>query len=151
MNDDQVSFAFEEVETGLSEIQSELGPAAGDKAKRTPRLRKSFAAHLERILEVIEPEISAGCEGLEKVLIGEDRSERLDVVPPKFRIIVTCRAKYAFRGRDGVLQSPAPAHIIESGLPTERLLAYIAVSKIRRWSSTLPAGCDTINCYAFAI
>lgn len=129
VNDDQVSFAFEEVETGLSEIQSELGRAAGDKPKRTPRPRKGFAAHLERIEEIIEPEIPTGCEGLEKVLIGEDRSERLDVVPPKFRVIVTCRPKYAFRGRDGVVQSPAPAHIIESGLPTERLLAYIAVSK----------------------
>ncbi|TXH83540.1 MAG: IS66 family transposase [Rhizobium sp.] len=129
VNDEQVSFAFEEVETGLSAIQSELDHAAKDKPKRAPRPRKGFAAHLERIEDVIEPEIPAGCEGLEKVLIGEDRSERLDVVPPKFRVIVTRRPKYAFRGHDGVLQALAPAHIIESGLPTERLLAYIAVSK----------------------
>lgn len=129
VNDEQVSFAFEEVETGLSAIQSELDQAAKDKPKRAPRPRKGFAAHLERIEEVIEPEIPAGCEGLEKVLIGEDRSERLDVVPPKFRVIVTRRPKYTFRGHDGVLQALAPAHIIESGLPTERLLAYIAVSK----------------------
>lgn len=129
VNDEQVSFAFEEVETGLSAIQSELDYAAKDKPKRAPRPRKGFAAHLERIEEVIEPEIPAGCEGLEKVLIGEDRSERLDVVPPQFRVIVTRRPKYAFRGNDGVVQALAPAHIIESGLPTERLLAYIAVSK----------------------
>lgn len=129
VNDEQVSFAFEEVETGLSAIRSELDRAAKDKPKRAPRPRKGFAAHLERIEEVIEPEIPAGCEGLAKVLIGEDRSERLDVVPPKFRVIVTRRPKYAFRGNDGVLQALAPAHIIESGLPTERLLAYIAVSK----------------------
>ncbi|OWZ88810.1 IS66 family transposase [Sinorhizobium sp. LM21] len=129
VNDEQVSFAFEEVETGLSAIRSELDRAAKDKPKRAPRPRKGFAAHLERIEEVIEPEISAGCEGLAKVLIGEDRSERLDVVPPKFRVIVTRRPKYAFRGSDGVVQALAPAHIIEGGLPTERLLAYIAVSK----------------------
>jgi transposase len=129
VNDEQVSFAFEEVETGLSAIQSELDHAAKDKPKRASRPRKGFAAHLERIEEVIEPEIPTGCEGLEKVLIGEDRSERLDVVPPKFRVIVTRRPKYTFRGHDGVLQALAPAHIIESGLPTERLLAYIAVSK----------------------
>jgi len=129
VSDEQVSFAFEEVETGLSAIQSELDDAARDKPKRASRPRKGFAAHLERIEEVIEPEIPAGCEGLEKVLIGEDRSERLDVVPPKFRIIVTRRPKYAFRNHDGVVQALAPAHIIESGLPTERLLAYIAVSK----------------------
>jgi len=129
VNDEQVAFAFEEVETGFSAIQSELDRAAGDKPKRAPRPRKGFAAHLERIEEVIEPEIPADCAGLEKVLIGEDRSERLDVVPPKFRVIVTRRPKYAFRGRDGVVQALAPAHLIESGLPTERLLAYIAVSK----------------------
>lgn len=129
VNDEQVSFAFEEVETGLSAIRSELDRAAKDKPKRAPRPRKGFAAHLERIEEVIEPEIPAGCEGLAKVLIGEDRCERLEVVPPKFRIIVTRRPKYAFRGSDGVVQALAPAHIIEGGLPTERLLAYIAVSK----------------------
>lgn len=129
IDDEQVSFAFEEVETGLSAIQSELDRVTGDKPKRAPRPRKGFAAHLERIEEVIEPEIPADCAGLEKVLIGEDRSERLDVVPPKFRVVVTRRPKYAFRGHDGVIQALAPAHIIESGLPTERLLAYIAVSK----------------------
>lgn len=129
VNDEQVSFAFEEVETGLSAIRSDLDRAAKDKPKRAPRPRKGFDAHLERIEEVIEPEIPAGCEGLAKVLIGEDRCERLDVVPPKFRIIVTRRPKYAFRGSDGVVQALAPAHIIEGGLPTERLLAYIAVSK----------------------
>ncbi|QXC52880.1 IS66 family transposase (plasmid) [Agrobacterium salinitolerans] len=129
VSDEQVSFAFEEVETGLSAIQSELDQAAKDKPKRATRPRKGFAAHLERIEEVIEPEIPAEYVGLEKVLIGEDRSERLDVVPPKFRVIVTRRPKYTFRGHDGVLQALAPAHIIESGLPTERLLAYIAVSK----------------------
>ena len=129
VSDEQVSFAFEEVETGLSAIQSELDDAARGKPKRASRPRKGFAAHLERIEEVIEPEIPARCEGLEKVLIGEDRSERRDVVPPKFRVVVTRRPKYAFRNHDGVVQALAPAHIIESGLPTERLLAYIAVSK----------------------
>lgn len=54
---------------------------------------------------MIEPDIPADCTGLEKVLIGEDRSERPDVVPTKFRVIVTRRPKYAFRGRDGVIQA----------------------------------------------
>lgn len=129
MNDEQANFAFEEVETGLSAIESELDQSVKDRPKRAARPRKGFAAHLERIEEIIEPEIPDECQGLEKVLIGEDRSERLDVIPPKFRVIVTRRPKYAFRERDGVLQALAPAHIIEGGLPTERLLAYIAVSK----------------------
>ncbi|WP_165922063.1 hypothetical protein [Rhizobium azibense] len=66
LNDEQVSFAFKEFETGPSEIQSDLGRAAGDKPKRARRPRKGFAARLERTEEVIEPEISADCEGLER-------------------------------------------------------------------------------------
>ncbi len=49
------------------------------------------------------------CEGLDRLLIGEDVSERLDVTPAKFRVIVTRRPKYAYRNHDGVFQAPAPA------------------------------------------
>ncbi len=78
---------------------------------------------------VIEPDGVPGCEKLEKVRIGEDVSERLDVTPAKFRVIVARRPKYAYRGRDGVIQAAAPAHIIAGGIPTEALLAQIMVSK----------------------
>jgi len=78
---------------------------------------------------VIEPEVPPGCEDLEKVCIGEDVSERLDVTPAKFRVIVTRRPKYAYRDRDGVFQAAAPAHLIEGGIPSEALLAHIAVAK----------------------
>lgn len=130
LNEEQQAFVFDEIETGLAAIRAEL-----DKSKtraersRPPRPRKGFAAHLERVEVVIEPEVPAGCEGLEKVRIGEDVSERLDVTPAKFRVIVTRRPKYAYRGRDGVIQAPAPVHLIEAGIATEALLAQIAVAK----------------------
>ena len=129
LDDDQYAFVLDEIETGLAAIQAELQAADPERPKRAPRPRKGFAPHLERIERVIEPEIPPGCEGLEKVLIGEDVSERLDVTAAKFRVIVTRRPKYAFRGHDGVIQAPAPAHLVESGLPSEALLAQIAVSK----------------------
>jgi transposase len=44
-------------------------------------------------------------------------------------VIVTRRPKYALRNDDGVIQAAAPAHLIEGGIPTEALLAQIAVSK----------------------
>ncbi len=78
---------------------------------------------------MIEPEELPEHAGKTKILIGEDVSERLDVVAAKFRVIVTRRPKYAFRNEDGVVQAAAPAHIIEDGIPTEALLAQIAVSK----------------------
>lgn len=129
LDDDQYAFVLDEIEMGLAAIQVELQAADPDRPKRAPRPRKGFAPHLERIECVIEPEIPPGCEGLERVLIGEDVAERLDVTAAKFRVIVTRRPKYAFRGRDGVIQAPAPAHLIESGIPSEALLAQVAVSK----------------------
>lgn len=130
LNDEQYAFVFEAIETGLAEIQAGLDKPKGKTAtRRPPRPRKGFAAHLERVEMVIEPEDLPGCEGLEKVRIGEDISERLDVTPVKFRVIVTRRPKYAYRGHDGVIQAPAPAHLIEAGIPTEALLAQIAVAK----------------------
>jgi transposase len=128
LNDEQHTFVFEEVLTGLAEINAPLEKKAKT-GPRAPRQRKAFGAHLERVEVVIEPTDPPGCEGLEKVCIGEDVSERLDVTPVKFRVIVTRRPKYAWRGRDGVFQAPAPAHLIEGGIPTEALLAQIAVAK----------------------
>jgi transposase len=62
--------------------------------------------------------------------IGEDKSERLDIVPAQFRVLVTRRPKYACRTcEDGVVQAPAPARLIEGGLPTEATVAQVLVSK----------------------
>ncbi|MER9964945.1 IS66 family transposase, partial [Mesorhizobium sp. M0045] len=130
LSEEQYALVFEEIETGVAAIEAQMEKSAGgSKAKRAPRPRKGFAAHLERVEVVIEPETPAGCEALDKILIGEDVSERLDVTPAKFRVIVTRRPKYAYKGWDGVIQAAAPARIIQSGIPTEALLAQIAVSK----------------------
>ncbi|WP_003615378.1 MULTISPECIES: IS66 family transposase [Methylosinus] len=64
------------------------------------------------------------------VRIGEDRSSRLDVTPAQYRVIETVRPRYACpKGCAGVAQAPAPAHLIEGGIPTEALLARVAVAK----------------------
>lgn len=125
----QQAFVFEEIEIGIAALQAQVGKGRSADEKRAPRPRKDFAPHLERIEVVIEPEDLPEHEGKQKVLIGEDVSQRLDVVPAKFRVIVTRRPKYAFKNADGVIQAPAPAHLIEGGIPTEALLAQIAVSK----------------------
>ena len=64
------------------------------------------------------------------VRIGEDRSERLDIVPAQLRAIVTVRPKYACRAcEEGVTQAPAPAWPIEGAPPTEGAIAHVLVSK----------------------
>jgi transposase len=63
-------------------------------------------------------------------VIGEDRSQRLDMIPAQYQVVVTRRPKYACRQcQEGVVQAPAPARLIEGGLPTERLVAHVLVAK----------------------
>ena len=129
---EQMAFVFDELQTGLGEIRAGQDKRAGASAVRPSRPRKGFAPHLERIEQIIEPEVPADCVGLEAVRIGEDVSERLDVTPATFRVIVTRRPKYAYRladGEDRIVQAPAPDHLIAGGIPTEALLAQVAVSK----------------------
>jgi transposase len=55
---------------------------------------------------------------------------RLDIVPAQLRVIATIRPRYACRlCTDGVTQAPAPAALIEGGLPTEGAIAHVLVSK----------------------
>ena len=62
--------------------------------------------------------------------IGEDASERLDIVPAQFRVLVTRRPRYACRRCSGaVVQAHAPEHVVPGGLPTEALIAQVIVSK----------------------
>jgi transposase len=127
--DEQQSFVFEELETGLEAIERRLVAKTGAKPRNRSPAKPRFPSHLERVEEVLEPEIPPGFEGQERIKIGQDESVRLDVVRARFRLIVTIRPKYAFKEPEKILQAPAPEHIVEAGLPTEALLAQVAVSK----------------------
>jgi transposase len=64
------------------------------------------------------------------VEIGVDAAERLDVIPARFRVVVTKRPKLACRACPGiVLQAPAPARLVEGGMPTEATVAHVLVSR----------------------
>jgi transposase len=87
--------------------------------------------HLPREEVVVDlADKSCPCCGGLRVKIGEDVSERLDMIPARFKVIVTRRPKYACRDCDGeVAQAPAPEHLIEGGIPTENLIAAVVISK----------------------
>ncbi|MBF0677304.1 MAG: IS66 family transposase [Devosia sp.] len=130
---DQFELALEDLETAIAVVQAEED--AEDRSARRPAKprsanRGSLPKHLPRIEEIIEPQsLVCGCGGcLHR--IGEDVSERLDVIPAQFRVIVTRRPKYACRFcTDGVVQAPAPGRLIPGGLPTEAMVAHVLVSK----------------------
>ncbi len=135
LSPDERQLAFEDLEVATveAEAQSETIEMTKPRKKRKPVQRNlgNLPDHLERIEQVIEPaSITCPCGCGEMVRIGEDRTERLDIVPAQARVIVTIRPKYACPNKDaGVAQAPAPVHLIEGGLPTEGTLAQVAVSK----------------------
>ncbi|WLR96035.1 IS66 family transposase [Shinella sumterensis] len=137
----QMELALEDLETAIAETQARIAAvekkidaSASDPDKAVPRKERKARAlpeHLPRVERVIEPEsivCPCGCGNM--VRIGEDRTERLDRVPARYEVIVTIRPKYACpKGRTGVVQARAPAHLLEGSWPTEALLAEIAVAK----------------------
>ncbi len=135
LHPDQLSLAIEEIEQAIGETEpAETIPDATLQASPTkPRSvnRGALPSHLPREEIILEPEDkSCPCCGGTLHVMGEDRSERLDVVPAQFKVIVTRRPKYACRAcEEAVVQAPAPARLIEGGIPTENLIAHVLVTK----------------------
>ncbi len=138
LDEDDRQLSFDDIGTAVAEAGGE--PATDERndeaeprrRRRSARPRLRFPAHIERRTEVIEPASTlCACGCGEMVKIGEDRSERLDIVPAQFVVIETVRPRYACNRSKGggVVQAPAPASLIEGGLPTEGLLAHVLISK----------------------
>ncbi len=130
----QLNLALEDLEIAIAAAQADKDKQV--RTRSTPRTtaatkRAPLPAHLPRIERVLAPD-STVCPCCSEALhlIGEDRSERLDVIPAQYRVLVTRRPKYACRACEGaVVQAPAPARLIEGGLPTEATVAHILVNK----------------------
>ena len=137
----QLELALEDLETAIAETQAQIAEveekiaaSASDPEKKKPRKTRKARAlpeSLPRVERVVEPDsIVCPCGCGDMVRIGEDRTERLDYIPARYQVIVTVRPRYACpKGRTGVVQAKAPAHLLEGSWPTEALLAQIAVSK----------------------
>ncbi len=137
----QLLFAFEEIEATLAGSEAEAGkrsPKLGEQqVKRRRGNRGRLPAHLPRIEQVLLPDSNTCpcCQGA-LIEIGADTSERLDVLPAQFRVLVTKRPKLACRACAGVvLQAPTPARLIAGGLPTEATVAHVLVA---RYADHLP-------------
>jgi len=137
LDEDDRQLAFEDLETAVAEVEKQHDKHASSdvaprrKAASAQRNRGNLPADLPRIEQVVEPdslECRCGCGQMHR--IGEDRTERLDIVPAQLRVLATIRPKYACRVcTDGVTQAPTPAALIEGGLPTEGAIAHVLVGK----------------------
>ena len=133
---------IDQLELGLEDVQqveaAETAEAeAKDATTKTARTAKrrthrgALPAHLPRFEVVVDIESKACpcCSG-DLHRIGDDVSERLDIIPAQIRVLVTRRPKYACRScEEGVVQAPAPSRLIEGGLPTEATVAHVIVGK----------------------
>lgn len=132
LDPDQLRLALDDLEMALAAAEAESDATLkASRAQRGPAKRGALPAHLPRVEIVVDIETkSCPCCGGALHVIGEDRSERLDVIPAQHRVLVTRRPKYGCRACEGaVVQAPAPGRLIESGLPTEAMIAHVLVSK----------------------
>ena len=133
--EDERQLGFEDLEQAVAQVQAEA-------EKHDPELRKQRAvqrrasrgalpAHLPRIEITMTPDDTAcPCCRAAMTMIGEDTSERLDVIPAQYRVIVTRRPKFACRTCEGIIvQEAAPPRLIEGGIPTEALVSHVAVAR----------------------
>jgi transposase len=98
----------------------------------------------EVVIDIPEEQKHCLC-GAELVRIGQETSEKLDVIPPQLRVIRTIRPQYACHscegsgdeGRPAVRVAPMPPAIIDKGIASAGLLAYIVTGKF----------CDSLPLY----
>ena len=133
LDPEQFQLALEDLEAAIAGVDMCSGaetPEVDAKSRRRKSNRGSLPKHLPREEVIIEPSSTMCSCGACMQRIGEDRSERLDVIPAQYRVIVTIRPKYACQScQDGVVQAPAPVRLIEGGLPTEALIAQVLINK----------------------
>lgn len=135
LSEDERQLCFEDLEVAVSEAEEHQArlkdEAPRKKATKSKRNLGNLPKDLPRIESIIAPDSTlcpCGCG--EMVRIGEDRTERLDIVPAQLRVLVTVRPKYACPAcKGGVIQAKSPAHLIEGALPTEGAIAHVLVSK----------------------
>jgi len=133
LDPDQLQLGLEDVETALGQARAAREAVTGKVRADHPRKtnRGSLPAHLERVEQTVDvADKACPCCGGALHQIGEDVAERLDVVPTTFRVLVTRRPRYGCRScESAVVQAPAPARIVEGGIPTEALIAQVLVAK----------------------
>jgi transposase len=135
LDPEQLHLALEDVEQIIAANEAEDDKkdpsAARARAEKRRANRGALPAHLPRVDVAIEPEdTKCPCCRAPMHVIGEETSQRLDVIPAQFRVIVTHRPKYACRTcAEAAVQAPAPERLIKGGLPTEAMVAHVLVAK----------------------
>jgi transposase len=133
--EEQLQLALGDIETAIAQLEAQ-GEQRDHTRKRDGIAKRrasrgALPAHLPRVEVTLTPEdTNCPCCRVAMREIGHDESQRLDVIPAQYRVIVTRRPKFVCQACEGVVtQAPAPARLIEGGIPTEALVANVMVSR----------------------
>ncbi|MEO6745516.1 MAG: IS66 family transposase [Caldimonas sp.] len=127
-----------DLEAQLAALQAAL-PKIASKPKAPPRRprRQVLPDHLRRVEHHHEPEdtscTTADC-GQPMTRVGEDISERLDIVPAEFFVHRHIYGKWTCRccqrqGTERLVQEPADPQIIDGGIAASGLVAHTLISR----------------------
>lgn len=135
LDPNQLKLALEDVEQAIAQTERMADKLLPERRAQSRRRRGAERPSLPDTLPVVEvviPPKSTVCPCCNGAMhqIDETTSKRLDVLPIQYRVLLTRRPKYACRACEGsVVQAPAPARLVEGGLPTEALVAQVLVAK----------------------
>lgn len=117
----------------LAELQAKLAqpPAVAKDAPRRPR-RQALPEHLQRVEHRHEPAHThcpnAGC-GAPMQRVGEDVSEKLDIIPAQFFVHRHVYGKWVCRCCQQLVQEPAEPDVVDGGIPASGLVAHTLISR----------------------
>ncbi len=119
------------LEAQLEALQGQTGTPGepADKTLARQPKRQALPEHLRRVDHHHEPESTTCACGEAMVRIGEDVSEKLDIVPAEFFVHRHIRGKWACKCCQTLVQEPVAPHIIDKGMPAEGLIAHTLVSR----------------------
>jgi transposase len=117
----------------LAALQERLpqAPAVPLNTPRRPR-RQALPEHLQRVEHRHEPADTTcpntGCaRPMQRV--GEDVSEKLDIVPAQFFVHRHVYGKWACRCCQQLVQEPAEPDVVDGGIPASGLVAHTLISR----------------------
>jgi transposase len=122
------------LETQLAALQdgASTSRTPPEKQQRRQPKREPLPAHLPRVDQRIEPEVT-NCPTPEcaqpMVRVGEDISERLDIIPAQFFVQRQIRGKWACKCCQLLVQEPAAPQVFDNALPTPGLQAHAVISR----------------------
>ena len=99
-----------------------------EQPKRQPR-RQKLPEHLRRVEHHHDPADTTCACGQAMQRVGEDVSERLDIIPAEFIVHRHVRGKWACRCCQTLVQEPVAPQVVDKGQPTAGLVAHTLVAR----------------------